>query len=519
MEYCEGGTLEDKILKECKKGRCMNENEVLRCLLDICEGINYLHENGIIHRDIKPQNIFIDSKNVLKIGDFGVSREIGKTLRITKCGTPNFMSFEMLGDQPYDEMTDMYSLGITLFSMLTGGRSMMLTTEIQKDKNIFEKLENEIVSERGYDKEIFQLFQKLVNYEPQKRPTPRETMKIVKLLIKKQITQVINTKDALKSFHKLDKGCAIYIFSFLECIDVYNVMRVSKSHYYLCQEEELWRRICENELGEMTEINDLKLLKKKPKKEENESWKKYMLRYVDFQGRTLTKRKRDTLGKVIVSELHPDSIDQAAIVLAKSYSNNPCFNYIFNGWKDEDKLSALAFLMVEEVKRGLKYGRVHCTTKYDRYNKSQIIAVAIWNTPYNTNVLTSWKKLKNNYLLNPVIKQTGLIAFTKLMSYFEMNEKIYTENMKDEKKPHWTLLFVGCLPGFQSKGIGTNVLMPILKKADKMNFPCCLVVNEPKALKFFTRLGFTVKKKLNHQNFGEITFMKRTSDEVFIHEN
>lgn len=61
----------------------MPESEVLRCMLDICDGINYLHENGIIHRDIKPQNIFL-YKNSLKIGDFGVSREIGMSMRMTK---------------------------------------------------------------------------------------------------------------------------------------------------------------------------------------------------------------------------------------------------------------------------------------------------------------------------------------------------------------------------------------------------------------------------------------------------
>lgn len=63
---------------------------------EICEGLQYLHEQNVIHRDLKPQNILLGAEGTIKIGDFGISREMGAShMAYTQCGTPHYMSFEV----------------------------------------------------------------------------------------------------------------------------------------------------------------------------------------------------------------------------------------------------------------------------------------------------------------------------------------------------------------------------------------------------------------------------------------
>ena len=81
----------------------------------------------------------------------------------------------------------MYSLGMTLFSMLTGGKSVMLSSELQKDSKFFDLIENEIVNERNHDLNLFNLMKNLLNFDPKKRPSTFEVLKIIRDLIKKVI--------------------------------------------------------------------------------------------------------------------------------------------------------------------------------------------------------------------------------------------------------------------------------------------------------------------------------------------
>jgi serine/threonine protein kinase len=73
MELC-SGTLEEEIEKSSKKNKSMKESEIIRIMTQICEGLNYLHENGIIHRDLKPHNIFI-KENDIKVFDLSIKKK------------------------------------------------------------------------------------------------------------------------------------------------------------------------------------------------------------------------------------------------------------------------------------------------------------------------------------------------------------------------------------------------------------------------------------------------------------
>lgn len=72
MELCANNTLRTSI----DQGLYMEGNKIIKYFTEICEGLLYIHQNNIIHRDLKPENIFLTTKDVIKIGDFGLSKQI-----------------------------------------------------------------------------------------------------------------------------------------------------------------------------------------------------------------------------------------------------------------------------------------------------------------------------------------------------------------------------------------------------------------------------------------------------------
>src|SRR5581483_3782488 len=96
---------------------------VVEILRQICEGLEAAHEQGVIHRDLKPQNIMIDTRGRVLITDFGLAKsvEYGTLTEAGKViGTPHYMSPEQVKGIPLDKRSDIYSLGIMLYEMLTG---------------------------------------------------------------------------------------------------------------------------------------------------------------------------------------------------------------------------------------------------------------------------------------------------------------------------------------------------------------------------------------------------------------
>lgn len=117
LEYIEGETL-NKYIK--KKGKLSNE-ETVNISKQIAEGLEAAHLKGIIHRDIKPQNIIIDKNNVVKITDFGIARAITSTTKnISVIGTVHYISPEQIRNEQVDYRSDIYSLGCTMYEMITG---------------------------------------------------------------------------------------------------------------------------------------------------------------------------------------------------------------------------------------------------------------------------------------------------------------------------------------------------------------------------------------------------------------
>ena len=119
MEFIEGSTLEALIREQ----RTIATAQTIDIIRHVCAGLDCAHAKGIIHRDVKPVNIMLAGNGLVKITDFGIARA-GEAMTITGqvVGTPNYMSPEQVLGKPLDGRSDLFSVGVILYEMVTGER-------------------------------------------------------------------------------------------------------------------------------------------------------------------------------------------------------------------------------------------------------------------------------------------------------------------------------------------------------------------------------------------------------------
>ena len=126
-ELCQGGSLKDYIISKYNSNQnyFMKDSECSKIIKNIMQGVEYLTNNGIIHRDLKPENIMFRKENdinSLVLCDFGLAKENpGNSFLETKCGTLIFMAPEVILNRPYDSLVDIWSLGIIMYILESGG--------------------------------------------------------------------------------------------------------------------------------------------------------------------------------------------------------------------------------------------------------------------------------------------------------------------------------------------------------------------------------------------------------------
>lgn len=133
MELCDTtlkGYLEKHQMKKFK------EEDAGPLFRDICEGIKYLQSKAILHRDLKMDNIMITKDLVIKIGDFGLAKLLEDDITSTTCGSPHIMAPEIFRKEPYGMESDIWSLGVLLFGMVTGEECLFRVNKLEYERRI-----------------------------------------------------------------------------------------------------------------------------------------------------------------------------------------------------------------------------------------------------------------------------------------------------------------------------------------------------------------------------------------------
>jgi len=132
LEYCSEGDLEQYLSKNHPTLPVR-----INLLVQLAQGLDYLHSIDMVHRDLKPENVLVQPGPLLKISDFGLSKSLSESSRAyTKVGTPYFMAPEVMVHQPYGRPADIFSLGrFSLFQSLPA--IFMITDDIVRRPRVF----------------------------------------------------------------------------------------------------------------------------------------------------------------------------------------------------------------------------------------------------------------------------------------------------------------------------------------------------------------------------------------------
>jgi calcium/calmodulin-dependent protein kinase I len=176
MELVPGKELFDKIVD---KGQ-YSEREAANIVRQIVSAVAYLHDQGIAHRDLKPENLLTsgDGDNeIVKIADFGFSKNFGEDKLKTSCGSPGYVAPEVLTNEDYDNSVDMWSVGVIIYILLCGYPPFYADNAPALFKKIMEvKYDFDDPSWENVSREAKELISSLLVKDPQKRLTAKQVL-------------------------------------------------------------------------------------------------------------------------------------------------------------------------------------------------------------------------------------------------------------------------------------------------------------------------------------------------------
>jgi len=183
MEYCEG--------KSVQENRPSGVPEALRIFTQVAEGLHYMHKVGLLHADIKPNNIIVSAQGVVKVIDLGQGCEIG-TVKERIQGTPDFIAPEQVSRHPLDARTDVFNFGAALYWTLTGQAIKTVLPKTADSIQLKDQLNLTPAGElnREVPAALGGLVADCVAFNPTKRPVSMEPVLTKMALICKQLERL-----------------------------------------------------------------------------------------------------------------------------------------------------------------------------------------------------------------------------------------------------------------------------------------------------------------------------------------
>ena len=215
MEYCPGGDLQSLITSTRASCQHINEDQIWLTLSELAEALDECHggDEKILHRDIKPANIFIDGEGHVKIGDFGLARNLGDDFARTRVGTPYYMSPELVSGRGYDEKSDIWALGCVIYEMAR--LRPPFTSACRSEDELFMRIKSGNVGRipSMYSDSLWECICSMLDKDPKKRPSAGEILKIhnVQLAMRlskarQQLTSIRQKRQALAQKMELLKA-------------------------------------------------------------------------------------------------------------------------------------------------------------------------------------------------------------------------------------------------------------------------------------------------------------------------
>ncbi|XP_057974875.1 serine/threonine-protein kinase STY46-like isoform X2 [Malania oleifera] len=165
-EYMPGGSLYDYLHRN---HNVLTIFKVLKFAIDVCKGMGYLHQNNIIHRDLKTANLLMDTDNVIKVADFGVARfQNQEGVMTAETGTYRWMAPEVINHRPYDQKADVFSFAIVLWELTTAKIPYDAMTPLQAALGVRQGLRPDL-PENAHPK-LLSLMQRCWEAVPENRP-------------------------------------------------------------------------------------------------------------------------------------------------------------------------------------------------------------------------------------------------------------------------------------------------------------------------------------------------------------
>ena len=191
MEYADDGDIAHKIQENLKRRLRFEESTLWEWIIQILEGLKYLHDNKIMHRDLKCANIFLMKNGQVKIGDLNVSKLAKNNMARTQTGTPFYLSPEIWKDLPYDYKCDIWSVGCIIYELCTSKPPFRGTSMKELCNNI---MTGYYIPISGFSNDMRDIISMMLKVDPKRRASTDELLScdIIQKRIKSSRSNIIS---------------------------------------------------------------------------------------------------------------------------------------------------------------------------------------------------------------------------------------------------------------------------------------------------------------------------------------